>query len=236
LFCLVSQAFVAIRRIPATLFAALAVHQVMGHRKQLHIGRKKRIACAATAIAALVVFAAAPRSAAAQTASTSTPHAAEATAATPDATADISITGKGDHTGTGGGTGGVNSSTLDVPRPRNALGVPSGAKIQVKLKKPIDSGHAKNGDMLDAVLVAPLGKIAAGSPVKLTVVAAAAAGQMRDVGELSLQVISVNGQDLLSNVITAEGEEGKRILADDAPTRGTDAILTPDKTITLPAA
>ncbi len=202
----------------------------------LQTKRKNLIGCVATAIAAFAVFTPMPPAATAQTASAPTPHAAEATAAAPDATADISITGKGDHTGTGGGTGGVNSSKLGVPQFRNALGVPAGAKIQVKLKKPVDSGHAKNGDMLDGVLAAPLGKVPAGAPVKLTVVAAAAAGQMRDVGELSLQVISVNGQDLLSNVITAEGEEGKKLLADDAPTQGTEAILTPDKVITLPAA
>jgi hypothetical protein len=151
----------------------------------------------------------------------------------PAATADITLTGKGDHTGTGDGT---ESSTLAVPQIPNAFGVARGTVLRVRLKQPIDSGHAKNGDMIDGVLTAPAGSAPAGSPVKLTVVAAAAAGRMTSAGELSLQVVSINGQTVLSNVITAQGEEGKTILPDDAPARGTEAIFTPDKPIELPAA
>ena len=35
---------------------------------------------------------------------------------------------------------------------------------------------------------------------------------------------------------TAIGEEGKRISPDAAPERGTEAVFTPDKPLTLPAA
>ena len=106
----------------------------------------------------------------------------------------------------------------------------------VKLLQPVDSGHAKNGDMLRGVLAAPLGGIQAGAPVQLTVVASAAAGQMTSYGELSLQVVSINGQMVLSDVVTAEGKEGKTILADDAPARGTEAVFPSDQPITLPTA
>jgi hypothetical protein len=85
-------------------------------------------------------------------------------------------------------------------------------------------------------LVAPVGGAPAGAPVELTVVAAAAAGQMTSAGELSLQVIRINGTTVLSEVVTATGEEGKKIIPDAAPERGTEAVFTPDKPLTLPAA
>jgi hypothetical protein len=130
----------------------------------------------------------------------------------------------------------VDSSTLAIPQFQNAFGVPSGAMIRVKINRPIDSGTAHNGDNIDGTLVAPLGSAPAGSPVKLTVVAAAKAGSMSSRGELSLQVISINGQTVLSRVVTAEGQEGKKLTADSAPERGTEASFTPDKPLELPVS
>ncbi len=118
----------------------------------------------------------------------------------------------------------------------NALGVAIGTPIQVRLQQTIDSGHAHNGDTVRGVLAAPLGRLPTGAEVGLTVVAAAAAGQLASSGVLSLQVISINGQQILSQVVTAEGQEGKKGLADDAPERGTEATFTSDQPITLPAA
>ncbi len=118
----------------------------------------------------------------------------------------------------------------------NALGVAAGTPIQVRLQQAIDSGHAHNGDVVRGALAAALGKIQAGAPVILTVVAAAAAGQLTSNGVLSLQVVSVNGEQILSQVVTAEGNEGQKILPDDAPARGTEAIFQQDTPITLPAA
>jgi hypothetical protein len=153
--------------------------------------------------------------------------------AAPTATADVSVTGgKGDD----GPAIDPKSSSLSIPGFQNAFGVKSGTAIHVRLKQAVDSGHAKNGDMLDGVLAAPVGTAPAGAPVKLTVVATAAAGTMTSAGELSVQVVSVGGQTLLSNVITAEGEQGMTLTADGAPARGTEASFTPDKTIELPAA
>ena len=130
----------------------------------------------------------------------------------------------------------INSSSLSIPGFKNALGVASGTVMHVRLKTAIDSAHAKNGDMVDGVLTAPLGTAAAGSPVKLTVVEAAPAGSVSSAGELSLQVMSVNGETVLSSVITAEGEAAKTSIADDVPARGTEASFTPDKPIDLPAS
>ncbi len=146
----------------------------------------------------------------------------------------IIITGKGDNTGTG--TGGIHSSSLSIPQIPNAFGITQGTKLRVRLRQPVDSAHAHNGDMLEGVLVEPAGSAAAGSPVKLTIVAASAAGQMASAGELSLQVVSINGETVLSNVITVLGETGKTYLADDEPNRGTEASITPETAIELPAA
>lgn len=86
------------------------------------------------------------------------------------------------------------------------------------------------------MLVEPFGKLPSGAPVNLTVVAAAAAGEIGSSGVLSLQVTSINGEQVLSQVITAEGREGQKLLPDDAPARGTEAVFSPDTTITVPAA
>ncbi len=144
---------------------------------------------------------------------------------------------------TGEGTGGVPDRSLEdgAPLPgialqHNRLGIAAGTPIQVRLSQTVDSGNVRNGQTVQGSLAAPLGKVAAGSPVELTVVAAARAGEINSYGELSLQIVSINGEPLLSEVITAEGKEGKKILADDAPARGTEAIFTPDQVITLPAS
>lgn len=148
----------------------------------------------------------------------------------PAATAAIGITGDANGNGKPG-------ETMLLPGIASFhYGVKSGTPIQVRLQNPVDSGHAKNGDILRGTLLAPVGDAPAGAPVELTVVAAAAAGQMTSAGELSLQVIKINGNDVLSEVITATGEEGKKIIPDAAPERGTEAIITPDKPLTLPAA
>jgi hypothetical protein len=115
-------------------------------------------------------------------------------------------------------------------------GIAAGAQIQVRLLAPVDSGHARNGDTIRGVLLAPVGDAPAGAPVELTVVAAAAAGQIGSAGELSLQVVRINGASVLSDVITATGQEGKKELPDAAPERGTEAVFTTDKPLTLPVS
>ena len=131
----------------------------------------------------------------------------------------------------------ANDATLPmVTMHRNALGIASGTPIVVRLNQSIDSGHVHNGQVLKGTLVRALGTAPAGSPVELTVVTAAAAGQMFSAGEISLQVTRINGSNALSQVITAQGKPGARETADAAPARGTEAQLTADQQLTLPAA
>ena len=118
----------------------------------------------------------------------------------------------------------------------NALGIPSGTPIVVRLRAAIDSGHAHNGDMIDANLNAPLGKLPAGTPVRLTVVQAAPAGVIASYGELSVQVVSVADHRVLSNTVTALGKPGAKELPDAAPSRGTEAVFSADQPLSLPAA
>ena len=152
-------------------------------------------------------------------------------ATAPDATATVSVNGDRDSTSPG-----LQSGVLaGTPLPRNAYGIARGTPIHVRLQQPVDSGHAKNGQMLGGVLTAPAGSAPAGTPVQLTIVSVVAAGQMKSNGELSVQVVSINGQDVISDVITAEGQEGPKLLPDAAPGRGTEAVLTPDQPLTLPA-
>ncbi len=129
------------------------------------------------------------------------------------------------------------SVSLRIPQFRNnELGIHAGTPITVRLSQPADSGHVKNGQTLHGTLVQPVGNASAGSPVELTVVASSAAGRMRSAGEMSLQVVRINGQNVLSQIITAEGQEGPKLTPDAAPARGTEAQVTPDKPLVLPAA
>ena len=148
----------------------------------------------------------------------------------PDATATIEVTGETK----GNGKPDEQATLPGIASFSN--GLKAGTPIQVRLQAPVDSGHAKNGDILRGTLVTAVAGAPAGAPVELTVVAAAPAGQMTSAGELSVQVIKINGNTVLSDVVTATGEEGKKIQPDAAPSRGTEAILTPDKPLTLPAA
>ena len=67
-------------------------------------------------------------------------------------------------------------------------------------------------------------------------VAATGAGQLFSYGVLSLQVVSIADRRILSDTISAQGNEGTKELPDAAPARGTEAIFTPDQPISLPAA
>ena len=154
---------------------------------------------------------------------------------TPAAAATATVTATGDNDGSSPGANSSSAVLPGVPMMHNAFGIAKGTPIEVRLQQPVDSGHAKNGDMLRGVLAAPVGEIPAGAPVQLTVVAVAAAGQITSNGELSLQVVSVDGKRLLSDVVTAEGKEGNKLMPDDAPGRGTEAIFPANQPITLPA-
>ena len=123
-----------------------------------------------------------------------------------------------------------------VGMPHNALGIAAGTPIHLRLQQTVDSGHTKNGDTVYGVLTEALGKLPSGAPVSLTVVAAAPAGDVGSSGVLSLQVVSINGEQVLSQVITAEGKQGQTLLPDAAPARGTEAVFAPETIITVPTA
>ncbi|MEZ2347102.1 hypothetical protein [Terriglobus sp. RCC_193] len=135
------------------------------------------------------------------------------------------------------GSNGTASSgaSLPIATMRNNLGVAAGTPIEVHLDQAVDSAHAANGQRLHGKLVKAIGNAPAGSPVELTVVAVAAAGQMSSAGELSLQIVRMNGQDELSEVITVQGKQGLRLTADAAPAKGTEATVVPQQTLIFPA-
>ncbi len=107
------------------------------------------------------------------------------------------------------------------------LSLAPNAEIAVVLKQGADSGQSRNGDMVRAVLGAPVkvsdGRVLpAGTPVGLTVLAVAAAGKFQSQGELTLQVTRVGPVGAISDAQTFFGKEGKKELADSAPEKGTE--------------
>lgn len=128
-----------------------------------------------------------------------------------------------------------DDASLRIATMRNTLGIATGTPIEVHLDSDIDSAHATNGQKLHGKLAKAAGNAAAGSPVELTVVAVAAAGQMSSAGEISLQIARINGQDELSQVITTQGKPGPRPTADAAPAKGTEASISAQQTLIFPA-
>ncbi len=125
---------------------------------------------------------------------------------------------------------------LPIATVPNPLGLRSGTPICVQLKATADSGHLRNGDMVDAVLSGPLGGLPKGTPVKLTVVQSARAGILVSYGELSLQVTRIGNYAVLSDIVTALGKEGKKDIADSAPATGTEAVFSAGQDFTFPTA
>lgn len=138
--------------------------------------------------------------------------------------------------GTAGRSASDDRPLLPIAQLSDSLGIPSGTPIRVRLKQPVDSGHAKNGDTLDAVLAEPVGGQPSGTPVQLTVVLSLRAGMITSHGELSLQVIRIANHRVLSEIVTALGKDGPKELPDAAPSLGTEAGFSPDQVITLSAA
>jgi hypothetical protein len=136
----------------------------------------------------------------------------------------------------GSATANHDASLPIVTIRNNDLGIAAGTPIEVHLDQTVDSAHAVNGQTLRGKLVKAAGDAPAGSPVELTVVAVAAAGQMSSAGELSLQIVRIHGQDALSQVITAQGQQGPRLTADAAPARGTEASISANQTLIFPAS
>ena len=126
----------------------------------------------------------------------------------------------------------VDASVESSPAGRTAgkAEVASHAEIRVKLNAALDSGSLRNGDSVRAVLSAPVRRsdgtvLPSGTEVVLTVVAVAHAGEISSAGEASLQVVKVGNAGVFSDVATIHGQEGKKVLPDSNPAKGTEASL-----------
>lgn len=125
---------------------------------------------------------------------------------------------------------------LPIASVPNSLGLRSGTPICIQLSSTADSGHLRNGDTVKATLQQPLAGLAKGTPVTLTVVQAARAGTLVSYGEISLQVTQIGTHDVLSDIVTALGKEGKKVIADAAPSIGTEAEFPAGQDFNFPAA
>jgi hypothetical protein len=119
------------------------------------------------------------------------------------------------------------SPTSGIPK---AVYIPAHAELAVRLHQPVDSGHVRNGDMIEATLAAPVktsdGKVLpVGTRVGVTVVAVAAAGKFQSQGEMTLQVTRVGNVGVLTEAETFFGKEGYKELPDSAPAKGTEAVV-----------
>jgi hypothetical protein len=110
--------------------------------------------------------------------------------------------------------------------------------IAVRLARGIDSGHLKNGEMVNATLansvtLSPQGTLNAGTPAELTVVETLPAGRIYAAGEFSLQLVRVGSVPVYTNTLTYRGQAGHKDLPDSAPQVGTDAGLAAGAELTF---
>jgi hypothetical protein len=122
----------------------------------------------------------------------------------------------------------MQSSPIPEPKPSDIWVAPHTA-IPIALEEALDSGKLHNGQAVRAHLAAAVaahGKtFPAGTPIDLTVVGSVPAGRMSQVGELSLQVLSVGGVAASTDTLTFRGQPGPRLTPDALPAIGSDASL-----------
>ncbi len=97
--------------------------------------------------------------------------------------------------------------------------------LPVTLSQAIDSGKLKNGQHVAGKLSAAVGRIPAGTPVDVSVIATVPAGALNAAGEFSLELVAVGRVPVYTETQTFRGIPGKKDLPDSAPTMGTDAGL-----------
>ncbi|ADW67307.1 hypothetical protein [Granulicella tundricola] len=124
----------------------------------------------------------------------------------------------------------VSAVGSPVPAPPRAVWIPQGAGLSLRLNRAVSSDSDKNGAMVDGVLLAPVKlsngtMLAKGTPVRATVLAVAAAGQIASAGALSLQVVRVGNVAVTTNVVEFDGQRGKTEVADANPEKGTEAMV-----------
>lgn len=130
----------------------------------------------------------------------------------------------------------MQSSPIPEPHAGNVWIAPHTA-IPIALGEALDSGKLHNGQAIPAHLAASVaahGKtFPAGTHVDLTVVGTVPAGRMSQVGELSLQVLSVGGVPASTDTLTFRGQPGPRLTPDAIPALGTDASLASGAQLTF---
>jgi hypothetical protein len=132
----------------------------------------------------------------------------------------------------------TDASVESSPTPplHRGVYVPANTELDVRLQHAIDSGHEHNGDMIGAVLTAPVRlsdgqQLSVGTNVGVTVVAVAAAGKLSAHGEITLQLTHVDSVGVLSDELTFFGQDGPKDLPDSEPAKGTEATVDPATTL-----
>ena len=105
--------------------------------------------------------------------------------------------------------------------------------LPVTLTQAIDSGRLKNGQHVQATLSAAVGRLPAGTPAVLSVIATVPAGVIAAAGEFSLQLVSVGRVAVYTETQTFRGLPGHKDLPDSAPAVGTDAGLAAGAPLTF---
>ncbi len=122
----------------------------------------------------------------------------------------------------------VEESPLGLAR--SGVHIKAETPLKVRLSASLSSGVQRNEDTVAGVLMeavtASSGKVLPqGTPVKVTILTAAKAGQVSSAGELSLEVLEVGSVPVVSNVLEFDGQEGRREVADANPEKGTEATV-----------
>lgn len=126
---------------------------------------------------------------------------------------------------------GKDASAVSSPVPEAPKGtsIRVGTDVRVTLTAAVSSGVQKNGDTVQGKLASAvrtnMGFLPAGTPVKGTVVSAAKAGEIASGGVLSLQLTSVGGVHVITDVRDFSGAEGHKDVADAAPAKGAEAVV-----------
>jgi hypothetical protein len=191
-------------------------------------GGKVRVICAVAALSLAFIAVAAKGQAA--DVQTSNPPGTKAGRVVDSATA-----GPSNAPAPNGGTD-TSAQSSPVSGTAQSVYVPVNTEINVRLQQSADSAQTRNGEMIGAMLIAPVkcsdGKtLPAGTPVKVTVLASAPAGKIDSRGELTLQVTHVGTIAVMSDAQTFFGQEGHKDLPDAAPAKGTEANVATGTTL-----
>ena len=125
-----------------------------------------------------------------------------------------------------------------TPAPREIRHLGVGTEIRMHTSAAVSSGLVSNGAVVAGVLDGPLRTttgemLPRGARVDATVVSAAGAGVIQSGGVLSLQLTQVAGIPVITDVREFTGAEGHKDVADSAPQKGAEAIVSPHTVLTF---